>query len=71
MTEHGPNSSLSSLHLLEQLRTPGSRLRSELCIAVSTVIRCIAKEQQRALAQVCRGLPIIRGLFHHLPSTIC
>jgi hypothetical protein len=41
-----------SLHLLDELRTPGSPLRRQLCVAVSTISSRIAKEQQRALAQV-------------------
>jgi hypothetical protein len=47
----------SSLKLLDQLRSPGSQLRAQLCVAVSTISRRIAKEQQRALTQVRRCLP--------------
>lgn len=53
MCDKGNNAALpSSLQLLDQLRTPGSPLRSQLCVAVSTISRRIAKEQQRALAQI-------------------
>ena len=56
MCDNGPDSLPPSLHLLDQLRTPGSPLRSQLCVAVSTISRRIAKEQQRALTQVCPQL---------------
>lgn len=52
MCDSGPESLPSSLRLLDQLRTAGSSLRSQLCVAVSTISRRIAKEQQRALTQV-------------------
>lgn len=61
MCDKGNDAGLpSSLQLLDQLRTPGSPLRSQLCVAVSTISRRIAKEQQRALAQV-RSLKHLHG----------
>lgn len=41
-----------SLKLLDHLSTSGSQLRRQLCVAVATISRQIAAEQQRALAQV-------------------
>ena len=42
-----------SLKLLDHLSTSGTKLRRQLCVAVATISRQIAAEQQRALAQVC------------------
>lgn len=41
-----------SLQLLDHLSTSGTKLRRQLCVAVATIARQIAAEQQRALAQV-------------------
>lgn len=47
----------AALDLLDELRTPGSVLRRQLCVAVSTISSKIANEQQRALAQVRQRVP--------------
>eukprot|EP00892_Ulva_mutabilis_P001463 jgi/Ulvmu1/11317/UM074_0032.1 len=41
-----------SLKLLDHLSTSGTKLRRQLCVAVATISRQIAAEQQRALAQI-------------------